>query len=74
MNADTKQGQISYPYSMRELVSIATHLDRFPDDGVGNVVRSVFDFDSYDHDMRKLVCHTVQCFVTHRGQDYLRVA
>lgn len=41
---------------MRELVSIIAHLERFPEEGVGNVVRNVFDFDSYDADAKMQVC------------------
>jgi len=45
-------GQIQYPYSTREVVNIVKHLQRFPDDGLGNVVRNVFDFDSYSTEVK----------------------
>eukprot|EP00041_Stephanoeca_diplocostata_P021699 m.509785 g.509785 ORF g.509785 m.509785 type:complete len:1988 (-) comp21889_c0_seq22:1623-7586(-) len=49
------EGKISYPFSVRELVNIVTHLERYPEEGLANVVRNVFDFDSYDKDMRRVI-------------------
>merc|ERR1712079_132518 len=46
------EGQIHYPYSTREVVNIVKHLQRFPDDGLGTVVRNVFDFDGYSKEVR----------------------
>ena len=43
-------GIISYPYSLRELVSIVKHLNKFPNDSLAEVVRNVFDFDNYNND------------------------
>ena len=42
-----------YPYSTREVVNIVKHLELFPNEGLGNVVRNVFDFDSYDKDAKE---------------------
>ncbi len=42
-------------YSMRELVSIVVHLERYPTEGVANVVGNVFDFDSYDRASEEMV-------------------
>lgn len=42
------EGQLSYPYSTRELVHIVRHLQAFPLDDVSQVMRNVFDFDSFD--------------------------
>ena len=44
-------GTISYPYSLRELVSIVKHLHQFPNDSLADVVRNVFDLDNYNSDM-----------------------
>lgn len=44
-------GIISYPYSLRELVSIVKHLNMFPNDSLANVVGNVFDFDNYNTDV-----------------------
>ncbi|GAB6029233.1 von Willebrand factor A domain-containing protein 8 [Chamberlinius hualienensis] len=40
-------GLLAYPYSTREAVNIVKHLENFPNDSLSNVVRNVFDFDSY---------------------------
>ena len=53
------EGIIAYPFSIRELVSIVTHLENYPDEGLGQVVRNVFDFDSYDKEMKESVCGTL---------------
>ncbi|XP_030642749.1 von Willebrand factor A domain-containing protein 8 [Chanos chanos] len=49
------QGAINYPYSTREVVNIVKHLQKFPNEGLANVVRNVFDFDSYNKDMREVL-------------------
>ncbi|KAJ3592119.1 hypothetical protein NHX12_007248, partial [Muraenolepis orangiensis] len=49
------QGTITYPYSTREVVNIVKHLQRFPEEGLANVVRNVFDFDSYNTDTRDVL-------------------
>jgi len=41
------QGLISYPYSSRELVNIAKHLEKFPDDSLASVIGNVSDFDHF---------------------------
>ncbi len=41
------QGLISYPYSTRELVNIAKHLEKFPGDSLSNVLANVYDFDFF---------------------------
>lgn len=40
------QGNLSYPYSVRELALVARHLDAFPTDGLHGALLDVFDFDS----------------------------
>ncbi|KAM8976160.1 von Willebrand factor A domain-containing protein 8 [Pelodytes ibericus] len=49
------QGIITYPYSTREVVNIVKHLQTFPNEGLANVVRNVFDFDSYNQEMREIL-------------------
>ncbi|XP_061547312.1 von Willebrand factor A domain-containing protein 8 isoform X2 [Phycodurus eques] len=49
------QGAIAYPYSTREVVNIVKHLQKFPNEGLANVVRNVFDFDSYNKDARDVL-------------------
>jgi hypothetical protein len=43
-----EKGDITYPYSTREAVAVATHLERFPDDHVVAVLHNVLDLDSFD--------------------------
>ncbi|KAM4700318.1 von Willebrand factor A domain-containing protein 8 [Discoglossus pictus] len=49
------QGIITYPYSTREVVNIVKHLQKFPNEGLASVVRNVFDFDSYNQEMREIL-------------------
>ncbi len=49
------EDQIQYPYSTREVVNIVKHLQMFPTEGLGQVVRNVFDFDNYDKETRESV-------------------
>ncbi|XP_058040478.1 von Willebrand factor A domain-containing protein 8 isoform X3 [Ahaetulla prasina] len=53
------QGIINYPYSTREVVNIVRHLQKFPTEGLANVVRNVFDFDSYNKEMREILIRTL---------------
>ncbi|KAM6448202.1 von Willebrand factor A domain-containing protein 8 isoform 2-T2 [Liasis olivaceus] len=53
------QGIINYPYSTREVVNIVKHLQKFPAEGLANVVRNVFDFDSYNKEMREILIRTL---------------
>ena len=54
------EGIIQYPYSTREVVNIVKHLQRFPGEGLGQVVRNVFDFDAYDKEARQSVEEVLQ--------------
>uniref|UniRef100_A0ABM0MSB4 von Willebrand factor A domain-containing protein 8-like n=1 Tax=Saccoglossus kowalevskii TaxID=10224 RepID=A0ABM0MSB4_SACKO len=49
------QGLIAYPYSTREVVNMVKHLQKFPDEGLTNVVRNVFDFDAYNKEMKEQI-------------------
>ncbi len=33
-----EEGKLTYPFSTRELVSVVTHLEKYPDDGVITVL------------------------------------
>ncbi|KAI9908417.1 hypothetical protein PsorP6_004490 [Peronosclerospora sorghi] len=46
-----ENGTITYPYSTREAVAVAKHLQEFPTDDVGVVLENVLAFDAYDHAM-----------------------
>ncbi|CAH1781042.1 unnamed protein product [Owenia fusiformis] len=54
------QGLISYPYSTREVVNMVKHLQKFPNEGLSNVVRNVFDFDSYNEELQETIVKTLQ--------------
>jgi len=43
-----QQGDIAYPYSTRESVAIAKHLQAYPDDDVVDVLQNVLSLDSFD--------------------------
>ncbi|XP_015436768.1 PREDICTED: von Willebrand factor A domain-containing protein 8 [Dufourea novaeangliae] len=45
------KGLVSYPYSTREVVNIVKHIEKFPQEPLGNVVRNVFDFDRYSKEI-----------------------
>lgn len=55
LRSKADEGTIQYPYSTREVVNIVKHLQKFPNEGLGQVVRNVFDFDAYDGEARKSV-------------------
>lgn len=55
-------GQLSYPYSTRELTAVVKHMQRFPDDGIDRILRNVFDFDNYSHEEKTLL---VEVFAKH---------
>ncbi|KAI8820228.1 AAA domain-containing protein [Fimicolochytrium jonesii] len=38
-------GLVAYPYSLRELMNLLKHMQRFPDEPLDQVLRNVFDFD-----------------------------
>ncbi|XP_039753023.1 von Willebrand factor A domain-containing protein 8 [Pararge aegeria] len=45
------QGQLTYPYSTRELVNIVKHLQKYPEEDIATAIGNVFDFDRYSKDM-----------------------
>ena len=55
LRAMNEEGLLTYPYSTRELVNIIRHLENFPEDTLGNVLKNVFDFDRYDLELLKLL-------------------
>ncbi|TRY92386.1 hypothetical protein DNTS_024700 [Danionella cerebrum] len=59
LRAMADQGAIPYPYSTREVVNIVKHMQKFPDEGLANVLRNVFDFDSYNKDTREVLITTL---------------
>ena len=47
-----EQGTLNYPYSARECVAVAKHLEQFPQDGLVKTLENVIGFDSYDPQVR----------------------
>lgn len=54
------QGLIAYPYSTREVVNMVKHIQKYPNDGLTAVVRNVFDFDSYNNEIKETIIKTMQ--------------
>lgn len=50
-----EEGQLSYPYSTRELVNILRHMQMFPTDSVVTSIGNVFDFDLWEPEKRQLI-------------------
>ncbi len=49
------RGELAYPFSTRELVSVAKHLNAFPKEPVASALRNVTDFDSFSPHVFELV-------------------
>ncbi len=47
-----------YPFSTREQVNIARHLQAFPLDTIGRAVANVVSFDAMDHDVTAVLRET----------------
>ncbi len=56
------EGQLSYPYSTRELVNLVKHIQSFPDDSLLHILENVFSFDLFHPQLRE---HLVQTFQKH---------
>jgi hypothetical protein len=52
------QELINYPYSTRELVNVARHLDKYPNEGVARALQNVFAFD-VDEDIQTILVETM---------------
>lgn len=46
-------GSIAYPYSMREAVAVARHLEKFPHDSVPEALTNVLAFEAFDSPLRR---------------------
>jgi len=55
-------GVIAYPYSLRELMSIVKHLERYQEDSLSLALRNVFDFDVHNSDFKDLLIKTLQAY------------
>jgi MoxR-like ATPase len=55
LRAACADGTLAYPYSLRELVAIARHLEAWPADPLVTALRDVFDFDACTPDLEPLL-------------------
>lgn len=53
-------GQLSYPYSTREVVNVVKHLQRFPNENMAELVGNVLDFDRYSPESLEQVTNVLQ--------------
>ena len=53
-------GSLAYPYSMREAVAVAKHLEMFPADGIVAALENVLAFDTYAPGTRAQVARVFQ--------------
>jgi len=54
------EGRLSYPYSTRELVKVAKHLDAYPGDGLAAACADVFAFDGFDARLAALLATVLE--------------
>ena len=52
------QGQLSHPYSLRELIHIVRHLSRYPGEELGDVMLNALAFDLHKPEALKLIART----------------
>ncbi|CAD2217089.1 AAA domain (dynein-related subfamily), putative [Angomonas deanei] len=50
-----REGNITYPFSLRELIAVVKHMSRYPQDGVYEALNNVFNFDARDENTLRLV-------------------
>ena len=53
-------GQLSYPYSTREVVNVIKHLQRYPDEDLSELIGNVLDFDRYSLESLDQVTEVLQ--------------
>lgn len=53
-------GQLSYPYSTREVVQMVKHLENFPDENMAELIGNVLDFDRYSPEALEQVTNVLQ--------------
>ena len=75
LRAMVEAGQLAYPYSTREAVAVARHLERYPRDGAVSALENVLACDSFDPQTRAALSGVFQShgvplppdFPTYRG-------
>lgn len=59
MTAHVK-GQLGYPFSVREAVSVVKHLNEFPKDGIATAIENVVAFDRSDITLMKMLASILE--------------
>ncbi|KAF9269491.1 hypothetical protein L218DRAFT_915635 [Marasmius fiardii PR-910] len=75
LRTEYDKGTLSYPYSLRELINLAHHLQSYPTDTLGEALRNIFDFDIYRPDTIDKLAHILEIHgldVPHLGLDAAR--
>ncbi|KAG5511337.1 hypothetical protein GH5_07586 [Leishmania sp. Ghana 2012 LV757] len=49
------QGNLTYPFSLRELIAVVKHMSRYPQDGIYEALNNVFNFDARDENTLRVV-------------------
>ncbi|GAA5867426.1 hypothetical protein JCM1840_002135 [Sporobolomyces johnsonii] len=50
LRKEFEKGTLTYPMSLRELLALVRHLQRFPSDSLDQALRNIFDFDVHSPD------------------------
>jgi hypothetical protein len=64
--ATLHQGQLSYPYSTRELVNLIRHLQHYPKDSLLQILENVFSFDIFNPQLREHLAQTFHRYICPR--------
>ncbi|KAJ3255375.1 hypothetical protein HK103_006294 [Boothiomyces macroporosus] len=51
-------GLVNYPYSLRELINIVRHKEKFPEEKIETLLRNVFDFDVHRTELTEFLIET----------------
>eukprot|EP00668_Euglena_longa_P001746 GGOE01002056.1.p1 GENE.GGOE01002056.1~~GGOE01002056.1.p1 ORF type:complete len:1414 (-),score=516.23 GGOE01002056.1:25-4002(-) len=62
LGALVDKGMLSYPYSLREMVNVVKHLQRYPFDGLEAALSNVFHFDRHDPTTYRVLAELFQKF------------
>ncbi|KAG5510829.1 hypothetical protein JKF63_07901 [Porcisia hertigi] len=70
------QGNLTYPFSLRELIAVVRHMSRYPQDGVYGALNNVFNFDARDENtlriVRQVLANYLQPMVQQGGLQLLK--
>ena len=58
LRSQHESGSLAYPYSTREAVRVARHLDAYPEDGLGQALGDVLAFDAFEPRLQDALVRT----------------